>query len=704
MAQTVQYNPKTGAKLTKGQSVVVNDKTFTQGSSNLNGSTSPSSKTSTIAPGVTTKKVSGGSNKSSGGFTSANSSMTTSTKKTTPNQSTFKGSYADTNGSAINKDAINVSTPAPKKNFIQEVNSFFSNIFNKVGGQGASAFGALPSTNKTGKESMVFPVGTGMNPSQEQTAYRTLGSFADVPANYKPGTKNQTFPSDVPNMTYAKDSPIGYGTNGAPFTPATSNQSTPTVGSNSNRGSNKSSKTPTDTTAKTTTIDPVTGAETVVTQNITPPAPQANVTATANITGLTDGLLRDITPGNAWDKNQRGEFQDNKIVNYQSTTANMFNSPQDVDNSYNGDSVFRANIDKTAKATNKTPQDILNGIKAKVVPATNGVVPAQGTAQYLDLINTKNTPTALKAEADLLNKETVMTSQFNSEQDKLAHDILAQTKLDSQAIIDSITRKELSRETTLREKAQYLIDKEKAQWEMKDAEVEQNRILAKTNLTEFLAHIGALNTDGNAAVGIATLDQKYQAQRQALRSGFELATREIQMNMNSDINELESKMEDDVLKINMDLSKSEREVMLDSLKLRNSTNKAILEAQQKYATALRQEKDKQQAKAERLSNDWTTAYFTTAAGNNAADLFKSLPVEFRNHWLKEAPGWDAGGKGGKANLVDLSKDFANFQKNQQNTLQLTDTQKLKLSQQGVDVNQYVVDTGYREYVDSQLGE
>lgn len=520
--------------------------------------------------------------------------------------------------------------PTNKSNVVQykqpgvldKVGSFFDKIFKSVGAgsQGASALQAT--------------VGTGLSPKETTTAYTKLGSNASGENTGMKGYngRNEQVPTtknanlDV-NKAFnsggiKKDTGL-VDANGMPVVVPQTTQNPVNLNQAFSSSGLIAGTSPAE--SKTTTVDPLTGAKTTLTQNLSAPAPQTNPTATANITGLTDSLLKDLTPGNAWDKNQRGEFQDTKIVNYQSTAANMFNSPQEVDNSYNGDSVFRANIDKTAKATNKSPQDVLNGIKAKVVPATNGVVPAQGTAQYLDLINTKNTPKALKAEADLMNKEVIMTSQFNSDQDKLAHDILEQTKKDSQAIIDSITRKELSRETTLREKAQYLIDKERATFDMKDAEVEQNRILAKTNLTEFLAHIGALNTDGHAAVGLATLDQKYQAQRQALRSGFELATREIQMNMNSDINELESKMEDDVLKINMDLSKSEREVMLDSLKLRNSTNKAILEAQQKYATALRQEKDKMSQRAESNADRYNSSFLTLAGlGFDGATAKKML--------------------------------------------------------------------------------
>lgn len=701
MAQTVNYNPKTGAKLTKGQSVVVDGKTYTQGSTNIYG-TGGGKQGSTIAP-VAKKRTISPSKGSGGGFASATSPVV-STKKVPVN---IDKAFAS---GGLTKDSITTSKSSNTVQYKQpgvlnNIGSFFNNIFGKVGAgsQGGNALQATMLNTRTNPDGSTSSVK--LNPSNlvnlpttqlgknlAAAGYGGSSSFAPVvgtapkPKPYVAGNSQNVdlslgMTGDRPlSGDMVKDS----GVTPIQETPAYSGYQAPA-------GSNNPIE------AKTTQVDPLTGAETTVTQQLAAPAPQTNATATANITGLTDSFLKDMNPGNAWDKNQRGEFQDTKIVNYQSTAANMFNSPQEVDNSYNGDSVFRANIDKTAKATNKSPQEVLNGIKAKVQPATNGVVPAQGTAEYLDLINTKNTPKALKAEADLLNRETVMVSQFNSDQDKLAHDILEQTKKDSQAIIDSITRRELSRETTMREKAQFEIDKARAEWEMKDAEVEQNRILAKTNLTEFLAHIGALNTDGASAVGLANLDQKYQAQRQALRSGFELASREIQMNMNSDINELESDLDDNILKINMDLSKSEREVMLDSLKLRNNTNKAILEAQQKYATALRQERQRANDKAQSAANDWTNAYLTISG----ADMFKSLPAEFRNTWLSNN---SISPEGYKTTQVDLAKDFANWNKNQTNSLKLTDTQKLKLSQQGVDVNQYVADPGYREYVDSQLGE
>lgn len=401
-------------------------------------------------------------------------------------------------------------------------------------------------------------------------------------------------------------------------------QASPTPTSTSGMSSQSSGGT---TVSKTVTTDPNTGAVNTMTETspASTPTVQINQQVTSAVTGLTDSLKGEFNTGNAWDKNSRGEFQASKVANYEQTLAGYFSTPQSVDNQYNSDSVFRSKVSEAAKLAGKSDLDMINSIKGKVQVATNGIVPPQGTGEYLDLINTKNTPSSIKAEADLLNKEIIMTSQFNNSQDKLAYEILEQTKKDSQAILDSITRSELRKETSVREKAQYMIDKAKAEFDMKDAETEQNRISAMTNLTEFLAHIGALNTDGNSKLGIETLNQKYQAQRQALRTNFDLGVREIQMDMNDKINDLESNLEDDILKINMDLSKSEREVKMDSLKLRNDTNKAILKANQEYAQSLRQYKDKQETKALSYSNQYNeTLWKLMSKDNIPADVAKKM--------------------------------------------------------------------------------
>lgn len=425
--------------------------------------------------------------------------------------------------------------------------------------------------------------------------------------------------------------------------------------------------------AKTTQTDPLTGATTTLTQNIASPAVQAivNPQTTTAITGLTDALIN--SKGDPFmSKGTKSEFQNNQIVNYQNNVAKLFNNPQDVVNSYNTDSTFKAQIDKAAVSKGVDPQSIISGISSKVTPAVNGITQPQTTADFL--ANNSAIPSSINKA---MNESIALEKNFTQQQKDLyfgndkVKGLLQQSIDDHKAMVDSITAKEARLEESERSKAQLAIDKANAEFQQQDAELELQRETAKSNLTEFLAHIGALNTDGNAGVGLANLEAKYQAARSKLRSNFDVASREINMNMNDHINELQSNRDDNVIKLNMDLSKTEREIAVDVMKLDYNLNKDIIDAKLKYAEKVQAAKEKAASKAQSLNKDWTSAFFTTAAGNNAADLFKSLPKDFQNEWIKNAPSWGAGTTGGKANLQSLTADYSNYSKNNPTTKNYT---------------------------------
>ena len=425
-----------------------------------------------------------------------------------------------------------------------------------------------------GAKSMEFPVGAGMTPEQTITANKTLGIESPEASNLT-GTDSGSYalsapegssPLDAPTTTTTNERTLADGSITTTETTAPAYSSALGMGTNSNMNTN------------------------------------ANSNLTSTLSTLDSSLTN--TRNNPWDKySKNGEVlsvSDNAIQR----AVSGYQTADEFTQAYNTDPSIKASVDKVIGQTGKTLADFT----AKIQPATNGLVSEQEVGQYLT--NIKNTPQALKAQAELQNKQIVQESQFLNSTDKMAWDILAQTKLDSQAIKDQIERNEMRKDAQVRERAQWMMDKNNAEMNIADAQIEQNRIASKKNLTEFLAKIGALRTDGGAITGLETLEQSYQAQRQMSTQKYQLANREIQMNMNGEINDIENAMDDKIFKINMDLNKSEREVAMDSMKLRYSFQKDALNIQSKWQDKLQSERDKAISRAESNKSSYNAQWLS----------------------------------------------------------------------------------------------
>lgn len=312
--------------------------------------------------------------------------------------------------------------------------------------------------------------------------------------------------------------------------------------------------------------------------------------------------LKTDMAGATWQPNttNNSEFQSGQLVSYADKFAKGFNTQQEATNYFNTAAGQQSVADFVTKGGKI--QDIIN----KVQPVTNGVVPAQGTAQYLDLISNKNPK--LQGQVDSYNNAILMQEGFNTAQEKLAYTANEEFKKSQEAIRDSIERNELRKEASVREKANWMIDKSNAEMDIALTTIEQNRLMSKGSMIGLLAKLGALDTTSGAGMALANIDQKYQAQTTQTRNQYMLASREIEMNMNSDINDLENTLEENIIKINSDLSKSERDVATEVMKLRYDTQKTSLEYKMKYEDALRIEKDKAIAKAESASANYNAQW------------------------------------------------------------------------------------------------
>ena len=379
----------------------------------------------------------------------------------------------------------------------------------------------------------------------------------------------------------------------------------------------------TETTKTTETTNPNTGEVTTMSET-SPLGSNANVNTNTNVDSANkfntamSGLNDSITgmKNNPWDKYSKN----GDVVSVADTKINQalgaYTDVASFMNDYNTNPDVKKNVDNYMQVTGKK----INDITSKIQPVTNGVVAPQSIDEFL----IKNKNANLKAEADGLNKAMILNSDFNTQQEKMAYTANEEFKKTQEAIRDSMERNELRKEASVREKANWMIDKNKAEMEIALADIEQNRLLGKNSLTGLLAKLGALDTTSMSGIALTDLDQKYQAQQQGTRAKYMLANREIEMNMNSDINDLENAMEENIIKINSDLSKSEREVAMDVMKLRYDTQKTALEYKMKYEDALRTEKEKAIAKAESASANYNTQWLQLVNNGVSPELIPGM--------------------------------------------------------------------------------
>lgn len=667
MAQ-VSYNPKTGAKLKRGEKVVVNGRTYTEGSSNINGTvntpkgsgSSGSEKIKTLQKQLNAK----GANLVVDGIMgvktrAAQTEYASTSKKDTINTSSSKGNFT-TWGSGTN------TKTTPKVGALKSITNFFSNYGKNVAG-GADIYGGMvnkflggakDAINTAGSKSQTgavlnFDVGsTYVDPTTGDT--KNIGQLfaptystpdnSGAAVNQRVAAINQDLgltPTTTPT-SFSGDASGSLALQAGQYTNTVPTPSDPTGGGLKEGAAplgGTSSTTETTTNPDGTTIVTTT-PETLVTGN-----EGTNISVNpATVNGLNQlnmGLkdsASNINNNPFVSKDTKGEFQNNQIVNYADNAAKYFNSPKQAIAFYNtpqGQASVADYISKGGKIA-----DII----AKIKPTTtvNGIQPAQTTAEYLS-----GGLASQKEERKIMNDMIASEANFTQQQKDIlfgkkdinGNDILLgvaeQQKKENEERIAYYDRLEARFDKSEKEKTRLAIDKARAEFEMKDAETEIARVTAKNNLTEFLAKIGALRTDGNALLGIEKLEQSYQAQRQQLRQNFLFAEREIRQASEERMFNLETDLEDKKFKLSQDLSKTEKEVMMEGMKLDHDFNNTLLNMKLKWSDSIKTEREKAARKAEAAADDWTRQYFT-ASGYSA---FMNASPEYRRVWEENTGSW-----------------------------------------------------------------
>lgn len=333
----------------------------------------------------------------------------------------------------------------------------------------------------------------------------------------------------------------------------------------------------------------------------------------------------------------------------------------------------------------------------------------KSTTDFLASLGEDATPQARAAEEALIPERQATQDQIVAlanipEQYKKLYfgtpeelGILAQKKANAEEAKRILEEKEADEKTTLREKAQFEIEKNAAEMANAIATIEENRLTAKNYMTAKLAKLGALQTTGNAPLAIATLDQKYQQQKANTEAIYRNKARSIEISLGEALNKTENDTDEKILKIKQDLTKSSDDVAKEILKAELASQKEIMQLRTTYATKLRQEVDKYTKEAKTAAEKYTKEYIslaskgfdvksieailagnpqgakipvkggknTSSIGKTARDLgfssdadykyFMTLPKEFRDMYIRDVT--RAGTGGGNIQKVTNAFNF-----------------------------------------------
>jgi hypothetical protein len=278
------------------------------------------------------------------------------------------------------------------------------------------------------------------------------------------------------------------------------------------------------------------------------------------------------------------------------------------------------NLDAYLKAGG-TKEKIIEAINKNIVDTTGG---DQTGMKTTDQFLADMTPEELKIRQKVVND---LIPEMNLAQDEIARNyniaedikslyfgtpesvgIYEKIKIQAEEDKRIAEEKEKDEANSLRDMAEYQMQKNEADVKIAKATIEKNRLSAKNYMTGMLAKLGALNTTSSAVVAITNLDQKYQEQASKLDSDLSYANRGIELKLNDAINALERNTDIEINNIEKDLTKTQAEIDKQIMKAQQDADKKSYDIQIKYAALIRTktaEYTKQaKAQAEKYAKDY----------------------------------------------------------------------------------------------------
>lgn len=365
--------------------------------------------------------------------------------------------------------------------------------------------------------------------------------------------------------------------------------------------------------------------------------------------------------------------------------ARLFTDPAQFDEAYNTNQEFRSNIDAFAKSGGdknaikgriKAPVSVLgyrdnpdgsttnflsDGQRSDVRYQENddGTVTAveQSTTDYLSSLGLQAPAGAtayqskayetLLPERELAQKEIMRTAGIPEKYKDLYFGtpeqvgILQQKRIQAEESKKILERKAKQDAADLKAQARFAIDRNNADLEIAEAEIEENRLAAKNYMTGMLAKLGALNTTGEAPVAIAKLEQKYQQQSLKIRNDVKFKNREIGVKLTDAVNDIEIKRDEDILAVRADLTKDEETAMKEIFNLEKAADERIYSITDKASSEMRAQVEKYRLKAEQDSKEYITKQESLMRTYDPNALLARYGVTNR----KPATGSGSGGSG-----------------------------------------------------------
>ena len=391
------------------------------------------------------------------------------------------------------------------------------------------------------------------------------------------------------------------------------------------------------------------------------------------------GVRSDIKP-NAWEEGLKGkgEFQDGEVLTISSKVADIFNGDYNAAFNYLNSPEGKQNLKPfTDKGGNI--EDILK----KVTPATTGVTAPQTFEQFQNNLknldassqqqfsdymaskttgvtpittNTKNIPSELKGIVDAQNKEMIMQSQNISDYQKMLYQSAYTDMIVASEEIKQSEQLINDRRTAIEEKTKLQTRKLKAEMREQEAESEQARINSMNYMRGYLGQIGALDTSGNAALGLENLEQKYQSQKQGIRNKYMFAIDELETESDEKISELQYNLQKDKLEAYKDLNKSDREIRMKMFELESDYKSKALSNNTKYQEKLSDMRIKYSNDSKELASkekEWAIKFI---AGGYNPETSKAMAKDLVGNKTTDKTMMAVAGLGTKENEYKFAKD------------------------------------------------
>jgi hypothetical protein len=361
-----------------------------------------------------------------------------------------------------------------------------------------------------------------------------------------------------------------------------------------------------------------------------------NNQTTAGLKKASDNLnfkLKDVS-NDSWLSN--GSKEDKKKVLLETTAGNiakLFQSPEDFQNQYNSNQAIKNSID-----TFQQQGGDINSITSNIAkPAVDNGNAEQSISTYLDSLAAdttagKKAQDLLAPEKEIAQSEITQLAGIPQQYKDLYFGspeqigILQEKQQQAEEEKKLLQKKASDEENNLRAQADFAIQQNNADFEIAKASVEENRLNAKNYMTGMLAKLGALNTTGAAPQAILTLDEKYQRQATQLQLQATQNNQSIHIKLTDAINNVENDRDNQILKLQQDLTLDKETVLKEVNKLQASSAKSIYDIVGKYAKDLRTQTEKYKAEATKQATAYTKSLASVLSTSDISSLVEGSYV------------------------------------------------------------------------------